>query len=103
MRKENKQSKDRKRKIINWILNILLIILLIIGAYMLLTRVLGRSPTDFQLILWIVGFFGTAMLKVFSLIYALNREVGEIKTNIKNSFDKIKVDVKDIKTIVSKK
>ena len=103
MKKENKQIKEKKRKIINWILNLLLIILLIIGAYLLITRILGHSPTDFQIILWMVGFFGTAILKTFSLIYGLNREIGELKTNIKNSFDKIRVDIKDIKIMVSKK
>ncbi len=98
-----KKKTDEKRTLLNWILNVLLILLLIIGAYLLIARILGHSPTDFQLILWVVGFFGTAMLKIFSLIYNLNREMGEIKMNIKNSFNKIKTDVKDIKTVVSGK
>jgi O-antigen/teichoic acid export membrane protein len=99
---EKNKKKDKKRRIINWTLNILLVILLIVGIYLLATRILGHSPTDFQLILWMVGFFGTAMLKIFSLIYSINRAMGEFKINIKNSCEKIKKDIKDIKTIVSK-
>ena len=93
----NKKEQEKKRKIINWILNILLIILLVVGVYLFATRILGHSPTDFQLILWISGFFGTGLLKIFSLIYGLNREFGELKSDVRSSFRKIKIDINRIK------
>jgi len=90
-------KQDKKRKIFDWILNILLIILIIVGIYLFLSRIFGYSPSDFQLILWLFGFFGTAMVKMFSLVYNINREVGELKIGVKNSFDKIKKDINIIK------
>jgi len=83
-----------ENKIINWILNILLIVFLITGIYLFITRIFGHSPTDFQLILWLLGFFSTTILKIFTLIYNLNREIGEIKIQIKEGFKKIKEDKK---------
>ncbi len=94
---KEKEDKEKKKKVFNWIINILLIILLILGMYLFFTRIFGNSPTDFQLILWLLGFFVTAMLKIYSLIYGLNREVGELKTGIKDSFKKIKSDTDDFK------
>lgn len=91
--------RDKKRKIINWILNILLIVLLIIGIYLFATRILGHSPTDFQLIIWLLGFFATAVLKVFSLVYNLNRELGEIKIQMINSFKKVREDISKLENI----
>lgn len=82
------------KRMINWILNLLLIVFFIIVIYLILERVFGNSPTDFQLILWISGFFGTAILKIFNLIYDINRETGELKTNVKNGFDRIKIDIR---------
>ena len=88
---------EQKRKIFNWILNLALIILLAIGLYLFLTRIFGHSPTDFQLIIWIAGFFGTALLKIFSIVYGINREIGELKIRIQEGFIKIKNDIGGIK------
>lgn len=90
------KTQENKRKILNWILNILLIVLLIIGIYLFFTKIFGSSPTDFQLILWLFGFFGTAMLKVFNMIYGLNRETGELKISVREGFQKIKKDIYNI-------
>lgn len=92
-----------KRKIFNWILNILLVILLGVGIYLFLTRILGHSPTDFQLILWIAGFSGTALLKIFNMIYNINREIGEIKIGVMEGFGKIKQDMKIINQTLEKR
>jgi len=94
-------AKDKKRKIFDWILNIILIILIIVGIYLFLNRIFGHSPTDLQLILWLFGFFGTAMVKMFSLVYNINREIGELKTNTKESFNKIRTDVSEIEQEIS--
>lgn len=91
-----------KKKVINWILNILIIILIIVGIYLFVTRILGHSPTDFQLILWLFGFLVAVILKISALIYGLNREIGEIKANIKSSFNKIRIDLKEIKLKIMK-
>ena len=74
----------------------------------------GGSPTDFQFILWAFTIFGTAIIKLFNMIYGINREVGEIKTELKvgvrGGFNKIKEDIKklsdnvqEIKSLVKKR
>ena len=64
---------------------------------MIFARVFGSSPTDFQVVSSILGLYGMAVLKLFTLIYGLNREVGELKIGIKTSFEKIKTDTNNIK------
>ena len=90
-------AKQKKRRILNWILNILLIILLVVGVYLFLDKIFGSSPTDFHLILWLFGFFGTMVLKIFSMIYGLNKEIGEIKIQMINSFKKVREDINKLK------
>lgn len=89
--------KNKKLKIINWILNILIIIFIIVGVYLFLARILGSSPTDFHFILWIVGLFVSVILKLFNLTYTLNREVGELNVGVKNGFKNVKTDIIDVK------
>lgn len=90
-----------KPKIWQWILNAILIGLLILGIYLFLDRIFGNSPTDFQLILWLLGFFGAGMVKGVSLIYNLNKEMGEIKIKSFHAFKKIRSDVNNIKGDIS--
>lgn len=90
-------NQNKLRKIFDWILNIILIILLIIGIYMFYQRFFGGSPTDLHFILWIAGFFSVAILKLFNLVYGINREIGEIKVGVRSGFEKIKIDIHGIK------
>jgi len=94
-------TNKQKSKIWNWILNTILVLLLILGIYLFLDRIFGNSPTDFQLILWLSGFFIMALVKGASLIYNFNRELGEFKIKSFHSFDKIKTDVTEIKNDIS--
>ena len=91
----------QKIKIWRWILNAVLIGLLILGVYLFLDRIFGNSPTDLQLILWLLGFFGAAMIKGASLIYGFNREIGELKIKSFLAFKKIKSDINNIKENIS--
>lgn len=81
------------RKLINWILNIIIVIFLILVVYMFLARIFGNSPTDFQIISGVVGLFGAFIIKLFSNFGNLNREVGEMKVGMKNSFEKVRGDI----------
>ncbi len=94
-------KKSKLMRIINWILNILIIILLIIGVYMFYDRFFGNSPTDFQFILWLFGIFGTAIIKLYGLVYGINREIGEVKIELKfgvrNGFKNVKEDINELK------
>jgi len=100
---KRKMKKELKRRIINWLLNIVIIVLLIVGAYLFLTRIFGSSPTDLQLILWLFGFSVTLILKIFNMIYSLNREIGEIKIQMKNSFDKVREDINKLQKSEARK
>ena len=90
-------------KVINWVLNILLVVFFIGTIYVILWKIFGDSPTDFQVISWVVGLFGVAVFKLFSLIYSMNREVGEIKIGVRNGFKRIKEDMQEIKILIKKK
>ena len=60
---------------------------------MILTRIFGSSATDVQIYLGFVS----GILIVMSFIARLNRETGEMKIQMKNSFDKVKDDIANIK------
>jgi len=84
-------------KVINWVLNILLVVFLAGTVYVFLLRIFGNSPTDFEVISWVVGLFSIAVFKLFTFTYKLNREVGEIKVGVRNGFGRIKEDVGEIR------
>ena len=80
--------------------DILLWLMMAILLFMILTRVFGNSATDVQIYLGIitsmiviVGY----MMKLMENDSKLNREIGEIKTNMSNSFDKVREDMRLIK------
>src|SRR3989338_1808805 len=96
MSKDKKDSERKLRKILNWILNILIIILLIVVGYLFIDRIFCNSPTDFQLISGTFSLLGLLILKLFTLIYSANRELGEIKVGVKNGFEKVKQEFNQI-------
>ena len=96
-------KKSKFMKVINLVLNILLVVFFIGTVYMILWRIFGDSPTDFQIISWVVGLFSVAVFKLFTLSYNMNREVGEIKIGVRSGFRRIKEDMQEIKILVKKK
>lgn len=90
-------KKSKLMKVIDWALNILIVVFLIGTIYMILWRILGDSPTDFQVISWAVGLFGAAVFKLFSFTYNMNREVGELKTGVRNGFGSVKEGFRRVK------
>ncbi len=90
-------KKSKLMKVIDWILNILIVVFFIGTVYMILWRVFGDSPTEFQVVSWIIGLLSMAVFRLFTLIYGVNREVGEIKVGVKSGFRKIKDDMGLIK------
>ncbi|MBU0460380.1 MAG: hypothetical protein KKH52_03690 [Nanoarchaeota archaeon] len=75
-------------------LDVLGIVFLIFAVYLILTTIFGNSATPIEVTLML--FLGIGSL-FGSQIYKLNREVGEIKINMKYSFNKIKEDMDAIK------
>ncbi len=63
--------------------------------YMVLTRIFGHSATDFALTTTLFGMLGT-------WLYNLNREVGELKTELKNFKESIHEEFQAIKHMISK-
>ena len=81
------------RRFVNWLLNLLLIIFVVIGVYLFYDKFFVGSPTDFQFILWLLGISSTSIIKLFTLLYGLNREVGELKIGVRSGFGGIKKDI----------
>jgi len=75
-------------------LDVLGIAALIFAVYLILTTIFGNSATPIEVTLML--FLGLGSL-FGSQIYKLNREVGEIKINMKHSFNNIKEDINSIK------
>ena len=75
-------------------LDVLGIAALIFAVYLILTTIFGNSATPTEVTLML--FLGLGSL-FGSQIYKLNREVGEIKINMKHSFNNIKEDMDSIK------
>jgi len=96
------KEKTKFMKTISLILNILIIIFLIGTIYVFLWRIFGNSPTDFQVISWVVGLFSVVIFKLFTFTYNMNREISELKTGVKNGFKRIKEDIQEIKTLIKK-
>lgn len=110
-------KKSKLMKIIDWVLNILIVVFLIGTVYMILWRIFGNSPTDFQVISWTVGLFSVAVFKLFTFTYNMNREVGELKIGVRSGFGSVregfkrikedigslKKDIHEIKTLVKRK
>ncbi len=88
---------------INWIESILILILIILFV-MILTRIFGNTATDIQVYLaFFSGLTAVAMYAinihrdVSNYLIKLNREVGEIKAEMINSFKKVRNDINEIK------
>lgn len=95
-------KKSKLIKVIDWILNILLIIFLIGSISMILWKIFGNSPTDFQVISWVVGLFSMVIFKLFIFTYNMNREVGELKTGVRSGFGSVREDFRRVKEDIEK-
>ena len=74
---------------INWI-DLLIVGLFLLTVYFILTRIFGHSASDLTISVSLFTFLG-------SLLYKLNREVGELKVNTVNAFGRLKEDISFIK------
>ena len=74
---------------INWI-DLLIVGLFLLTVYFILTRIFGHSASDLTISVSLFTFLG-------SLLYKLNREVGELKINTVNAFGRLKEDISFIK------
>lgn len=73
----------------DWV-DVLIIALFVIVIYMVLTRIFGHSATDLAIMM---GLFAL----LFMNQYKINREIGEIKTTMKRSFEKVKHEISLLK------
>lgn len=86
---DKKNSGRKSMKMLNWILNIIAWIALIIGIVFLLWKIFGNSPTDLQVIIPFI-IFGIAK------IWEINNNQKEFEFEVKLSFSKVKEDMKRI-------
>ncbi len=88
---------------INW-LEILFWIVMIALFIMILSRLVGSSATDIQIYLGLFTGLFIIMGYIIKLIEnnsSLNRELGEMKTNMVNSFERVKSDMNKINEDIS--
>lgn len=75
-------------------LDVLGIVFLLFAIYLILTTVFGNSATPIEVTLML--FLGLGSL-FGSQLYKLNRETGEIKVQMKQSFERVRGDIDLIK------
>jgi len=83
--------------------DIMLFGIIIILLIMIMTRIFRHSATEIQIYLgFISGFLIITgfIIKSLNNFSNLNREVGEIKINMKNSFEKVRIDINNLKSEV---
>jgi len=85
-----------KRKKLS-IADILIILLFLLAAYLILTRLFGHSATDIQITITLFTFLGGLLYKLWGSLYKLNREFGEFRIRTSNAFRNIADDIKKIK------
>ena len=76
------------------IVDILLIILFLLAVYFILTRLFGHSASDLAISVTLFTLVG-------GMLYKLNREFGEFKIRVINTFSRLKEDVNEIKEAVT--
>lgn len=76
---------------------IVALILFLFAVYLILTTIFGDSATPIEVTAILFGSLGTLFVKVYSSLYKLNREVGEMNLMMKHSFQKVKEDIGLIK------
>ena len=85
-------KKTKFMKVVDWVLNILLVVSFIIMMYFILWKIFGNSPTDFQVVSWVIGLLSMVVFKLFSFTYNINRDMNGVKK-----------DIGEIKNLVKKK
>jgi len=80
----------------NWIDAIIVLSFLLL-VYLILVRIFGNSSSDLQIMIGLLTFLGSLTIKSIMLSFNLNREFGETRVNIMNSFNNIKDDMTSIK------
>ncbi len=76
------------------LIDILIIILFILTIYFILTRIFGHSASDLTISISLFTLLG-------SLLYKINREIGELKIKTINSFERLREDLNEIKKKIS--
>ncbi len=79
-------------------LDVLGVVFLLFAIYLILTTIFGNSATPIEVTLML--FIGLGSL-FGSQLYKLNRETGEIRVSMKQSFERVKEDIKEIKRDIS--
>ena len=77
------------------LIDIAIIALFFLAVYFVLTRIFGHSATDLSITITLFTLLG-------SMLYKLNREVGEFKIKTISSFDKLRLDINGVKEAISK-
>lgn len=87
----------KKIKLVDVIVNVLIIVLFIVAVYFILTRIFGHSATDLTIGITLFTFLGSLVFKMVHVMYGLNREFGEFRIKTINSFERLREDIGKIK------
>lgn len=85
------------------LIDAMIIILFLLAVYFILTRIFGHSATELTISVTLFGILAGLIYKNMDKTSNLNREVGEIKIHMVNSFKKVREDIGEIRNIIKKK
>lgn len=72
------------------LIDVLIIILFVVTIYFILTRIFGHSASDLTISISMFTLLG-------SLLYKINREIGEFKIKTINSFERLREDLNGLR------
>jgi len=76
---------------------ILIIVFFLLAVYFILTRIFGHSADNLTITATLFMILANLSLFFVSSLYKLNREVGEMRLNMVNSFKKVADDMIELK------
>jgi len=79
------------------LIDAVIIVLTVIAFILIAQKLFGSSPTDMQVAISVFSLLSSFIIKLYFSHSRLNREVGEIKTEMHHRFDAVEKSLLEIK------
>lgn len=76
--------------IIGWVLYGLVVVLLLLTMWMVLQKLLGHSPTEITILLWMSGVLVSLQVLVLTILFQMKGDLGELKEFKRQTIEKVK-------------